>query len=273
MTDKSERDYYLGTHDDEVARLGLQHRVWRPRTLDAWRRAGITTGSNVIDAGAGPGYASLDLAEIVAPGGQVHALERSTRFLDALHEYARERHLDNIIAHNIDLVDEEIPITGADAFWVRWVLAFINRPAAVLAKLAGALKPGGKAIIHEYLDWGTLNWTPRRPALQRFVEATLSAWRESGGEPDVAVPLIPMLPSVGLKVIETRPIIDIVTPSNFVWRWIGTFLPSHVHRLARDGKLSATEESEIIAAFDAATADPACYMTTPMVLEIIAEKI
>ena len=36
-----ERDYLLGTHDAEVQRLGLQHRVWRPRVLDAWRRAGI----------------------------------------------------------------------------------------------------------------------------------------------------------------------------------------------------------------------------------------
>ena len=31
----AERDYVLGTHDDEVMRLGLQHRVWRPRALDA----------------------------------------------------------------------------------------------------------------------------------------------------------------------------------------------------------------------------------------------
>ena len=54
-----ERNYLLGTHDEEIARLGLQHRVWRPRVLDAWRRAGITHGSTVVDAGAGPGRASV----------------------------------------------------------------------------------------------------------------------------------------------------------------------------------------------------------------------
>ena len=52
-----ERDYVLGTHDEEIERLGLQHRVWRPRMLEAWRRAGVTVGSRVIDIGAGPGYA------------------------------------------------------------------------------------------------------------------------------------------------------------------------------------------------------------------------
>ncbi len=33
-----ERSYYLGTHDEEIRRLGLQHRVCRPHVLVAWRR-------------------------------------------------------------------------------------------------------------------------------------------------------------------------------------------------------------------------------------------
>ena len=48
----SDADYVLGTHDEEVARLGLQHRVWRPNAADCWRRAGITIGSRVVDVGA-----------------------------------------------------------------------------------------------------------------------------------------------------------------------------------------------------------------------------
>jgi hypothetical protein len=36
-----ERDYVLGTHDDEVKRLALQHRVWGSRMLDAFERAGL----------------------------------------------------------------------------------------------------------------------------------------------------------------------------------------------------------------------------------------
>lgn len=54
----SERDYVLGTHDEEVDRLGLQHRVWRPQVLDAFRRAGTAPGSSVVDVGAGPGFAA-----------------------------------------------------------------------------------------------------------------------------------------------------------------------------------------------------------------------
>lgn len=71
-------DYVLGTHDAEIARLGLQHRVWRPHMLGAWMSAGMTSGSRVIDfgAGPGPGFAALDAAEIVGPRGEVVAIDR-----------------------------------------------------------------------------------------------------------------------------------------------------------------------------------------------------
>ena len=48
----AERDYVLGTHNDEIYRLGFQHRVWRPRALDAWARARIGDGCKVIDFGS-----------------------------------------------------------------------------------------------------------------------------------------------------------------------------------------------------------------------------
>ena len=38
----TDRDYILGTHQEEISRLGLQHNVWRPVVLDCWKRAGVT---------------------------------------------------------------------------------------------------------------------------------------------------------------------------------------------------------------------------------------
>jgi len=92
----AEKDYVLGTHDEEIERLGLQHRVWRPRALDAWRRAGFTVGQTILDVGCGPGYASVDLAEIAGRSGRVVAIDRSRRFLDALESTARSRALKNL---------------------------------------------------------------------------------------------------------------------------------------------------------------------------------
>src|SRR5205814_7273134 len=55
MQSKTERDYILGTNDEEVIRLGSQHRVWRPVVSKLWWKAGITVRKRVLDLGAGPG--------------------------------------------------------------------------------------------------------------------------------------------------------------------------------------------------------------------------
>src|SRR6266480_7821363 len=95
-------DYVLGTHEEEISRLGLQHDVWRPVVLDCWKRAGISAGKRVLDVGAGPGYAAVDLAKIVGSTGAVIAIERSKNFVDALNETIRARSLTNIMVHELD---------------------------------------------------------------------------------------------------------------------------------------------------------------------------
>src|SRR5260370_16689075 len=105
----AEGDYVLGTHEEELARLGLQHRVWRPVVLDCWQRAGITVGKRVLDVGAGPGYAAIDLAEIVGPTGEVVALERSQNFICAMETTCRARSLATVRIPELDLLKGEFP--------------------------------------------------------------------------------------------------------------------------------------------------------------------
>ncbi|MCR9267871.1 MAG: class I SAM-dependent methyltransferase, partial [Alphaproteobacteria bacterium] len=76
-------DYIIGTDDIEVQRLGQQHAIWQETALAAWRRAGIRPGMTVMDVGAGPGYASFDLARMVGPQGRVIAIDQSAHFLAA----------------------------------------------------------------------------------------------------------------------------------------------------------------------------------------------
>ncbi len=270
---EGDRDYLLGTHDAEVERLGLQHRVWRPRVLDAWRRAGITVGSTVVDAGAGPGWASLDLAEIVGPQGKVHALERSERFLEFLAGAAERRGLRNIETTALDLVADDIHVTGADAFWIRWVLAFVSDPRAVLQKLADALRPGGVAIIHEYLDYHTWSFAPHLPAEQDFVKVVVDGWRATGGEPDIARSFPRLLPETGFRIKSIQPIVDVVAPDNFVWQWPASFVKTYPEHLVETGQVDRAWADRVLAEFEAAEADPQTVMVTPMVLEVIAEKI
>src|SRR5213076_2685269 len=117
MSQTKERDYVLGTHEDELERLGVQHRAWREVVLDCWKSAGIRAGSHVMDVGAGPGYATVDLAEIVGPTGKVVAVERSTNFVNAINDAVGTRGLSNVAVHELDLMNEELPGGPFDFSW------------------------------------------------------------------------------------------------------------------------------------------------------------
>jgi ubiquinone/menaquinone biosynthesis C-methylase UbiE len=122
-------EYVLGTHDEEIARLDLQHRAWRSDVFAAWQTAGIGRSQTVLDVGCGPGYASLDLADTVGPRGHVVAIDNSERFLKVLESVCR----DNITTHRADLEAGEFPQIRAQGVWCRWVLCFVRNPRAVLA--------------------------------------------------------------------------------------------------------------------------------------------
>lgn len=268
----ADKDYVLGTHDEEIERLGLQHRVWRPRVLDAWRRAGITVGQSILDVGAGPGYASLDLAEIVGPQGHVMAVERSRRFLDTLEARAKRTGLSNVTTLEADVMDMVLPAARFDASWCRWLLCFLTHPVSVVAKIAQALKPGGVAVFHEYLEYRTWRMVPRVPQVEHFSDKVMEQWRASGSEPNIAQALPGFIADAGLELVEARPLIDVVPPSSFVWRWPAAFIDVNVPHQVSVGHISQEEGDQIQRAFKAVEANPNALMVTPLVLEIIARK-
>jgi len=272
MTDTSEKDYVLGTNDEELDRLGLQHRVWRPVVAECWQRVGITHGWRVIDVGAGPGYATADLAEIVGPAGSVLAIERSTRFLDAARERCRQRGLINVEFRQADLMEASLGQLGFDASWCRWVTSFVSSPAKLIDNIAGALRPGGLAIFHEYSDYETFRFMPTRPALERFAQEVMASWRATGGEPNVARALPGLLREAGMRVIEIHPRVRTVAPRDYAWQWPASFIEINVARLQELGRLTQDEGAEVLREFREADADPQSWFTTPMFLEIIARR-
>jgi SAM-dependent methyltransferase len=268
----SEKDYVLGTHDEEIERLGLQHRVWRPRASDAWRRAGFSTGQTILDVGCGPGYASVDLAKIVGPAGRIVAVDRSRRFLDALESRCRQREIGNVEAHEMDLSEGAIPVANADGAWARWIFAFVPRPRGLLERVARTLKPGGVFVSHEYFEYATWRLMPRSPELEELVGAVMDTWHASGGEPDIGREIPVWLQELGFTLRELNPIIDVVTPSSFVWQWPKAFVEVGLARMVELARFTPERASEISDAFSARESDPHSLLVTPGVLEIIAVK-
>jgi SAM-dependent methyltransferase len=267
-----ERDYVLGTHDDEVARLGLQHRLWRSRVLEAWQRAGFAAGQTLLDVGCGPGWATLDLAEIVGPAGRVIAIDRSRRFLDTLDVSLRQRGIAHVTTHEQDLDDADLPDVRADGAWCRWVFAFVQRPRHLLARVAARLRPGGRFVALEYFDYSTFRLAPRSPEFESFVQSVIRSWRANGGEPDVGLDLPGWLVEAGFEIEATRPHVHVVPPSSVWWQWPKTFVDVGLRRLLDLGIVTADEAVRMQGAFTAAETTPGACVVTPAALEIVAVR-
>jgi len=272
----SEQDYVLGADDDELARLGLQHRAWQLCTEAAWRNGGIGPGQTVLDAGCGPGYATLDLAGLVGPSGRVIAIDKSEKFLQALDRARCSRGLENIVTHRIDFDRGGFPAMSADAAWCRWIFIFLRQPREVLSRVVKSIRPGGAIVIHEYFDYATWRSVPRCPELEEFVSCVMTSWRDNGGEPDIALSLPRWLEESGCEIRALRPIVDVVQPGDLKWTWVRTFFEIGRQRLVDLGYMTAARAEELWRAFTkfeaAQNAPGPLRMITPAVLEIIAVR-
>lgn len=267
-----ERDYILGTADQETNRLGLQHRAWEPFVRECWDRAGVKEGDRVVDVGSGPGYAALDLAGVVGPAGSVTAVERSTRFVEAGREMARGRGFENVSFVEADLMTAPLPGEDYDAAWCRWVGSFVDSSEVLVGRISDSLRTGGVAMFHEYVNYGSWRYSPSLPAVERFIEVVMASWREAGGEPDIAFRLPPVLERNGLRVEHVEPRVFCARPGDPMWSWIATFVESNVGRLVELGRLASEDAAEVRAELHRAEADPMSILLTPTVLEIIARK-
>lgn len=268
----SATDYVLGTHDEEIARLGLQHRAWRSRAFAAWRSGEFSPGQTVLDVGCGPGFASLDLVELVGPDGLVIAMDKSERFLAYLGATCHERRIDNITTCRADFDDGEFPDTIADRAWCRWVLSFVKDPKTVLSHLSRSLLPGGVIVLHEYFDYATWRTVPPCPEVEEFVSAVMASWRENGGEPNVALMVPHWLEELGFELLSVRPILDIVQTQHMSWTWLRTFIELGRRRLVELEYLTPHRAESIWQAFTDLEAVPGTWMITPGVLEVIAKR-
>lgn len=268
----NDRDYVLGTHDAEVERLAFQHSIWQEEVHRAWHAAGIGIGAKVADLGAGPGFATVDLARLVGPTGEVYAIERSRRFLDVLAAAAHNAGHDWIKPIEADLMAAALPVRNLDAAWCRWVACFVPDPRHLVRLAAAAIRPGGRFVLHEYHAYSTYSLLPNNAEIRSFVEAVYESWRAQGGEPDIARALPEILVEEGFELVSARPIGFAARPKERLWRWPAGFVRTNVPRLVEIGLRDQAWGERVLRALDEAEAQPASIFVTPTVLELIAVR-
>jgi hypothetical protein len=175
--------------------------------------------------------------------------------------------------HEIDLMTDDLPTGDYDFAWCRWVVSFVVDPALLIRKLARVMPKGSLSIFHEYGHYETWRFLPRLPMQDRFREHVIATWRESGGEPDGASQLPALLSESGFIIRSARPHIFCVRPSDYIWQWPATFIETYLPRLIEMGRVDEKLADQVRTDLASAEANPNALMISPLVLEIIAEKL
>lgn len=231
-------------------RLGEQHRwlsaAYDPVTLPRLAATGVTRGWRCLEVGTGGGSVARWLAERVAPDGEVVATDLRPPPGPPPPGVV-------YLAH--DIVEDPLPKGEFDLVVARLVLQHLPAREAVLARLAGALAPGGWLQVDEFdISYEPPLLVPDAAAerlYRRFLAAKEAALRAAGGQPRWGREVAAAMRAAGLVEIDPRPHVELRTPESASLR----LQLHHTHHL-RDRLLAAGMTEAELAAVRALMRDP-----------------
>jgi len=125
---------------------GLRDDVYRRPLATALERLGLGPGWRCADIGAGGGDVSVALAEMVGRQGRVYAVDSDPRARDQVAAAASAH--SQVVAITQSGEDLQLP-EPVDLAFCRFLLLHVRAPAAVIARMAGAVRPGGWVVAQE----------------------------------------------------------------------------------------------------------------------------
>ncbi len=271
-----EREYILGTGTDELSRLGIQHRVWADAAVGAWKKAAVLPGSHVLDLGCGPGHATFDIAQMVTETGRVLGVDASPRFLGYLNSQAKSRGLPHVSAQEGDAENllATLPKASFDVVYCRWVLCWLKHPEKALAGIRDVLKPGGRAVIHDYFNWQAMTSAPRSEAISKMVMAAVASFRDGGGDIDISSRLPKLIRESGMTLdnFEVHQRVARGGGRDGMLAWILTWWRTYGPKLVEMGKLSQADYSLAASDLKKLEADEDLFFFCPPLFEFIVRR-
>ena len=245
----SEREYVLGTGNDELERLALQNRLWSDVSTQTWRRAQLRIGHRVLDVGCGPGYASLDMTNLVTHQGKVIGIDESQAFVDQANQMAAARGIHHFDARvgDVQQLSKVLDEQGVfDFAYARWVLCFVPDPEAVIRGIANALRPGGRIAVQDYFGYGSMTLAPQRKSHDLAVAATIRAWRGHGGDPNIGERLPALFQKHGLLLDDIRAHLRVARGGDSMFAWPNTWWRTFAPKLVAMGELQQSDCDELM---------------------------
>ena len=267
-----EDPYLLGTDPEEGRRLETQHRLWSREAHDLWDRASFGPGGRLLDLGCGPGFAAVELAHRVGAGGHVLAVDESRRFIETLGQEAERRGLAHLEGRRERVQALRLEPGCLDGAFARWLFCFLPDPAPVIERVLSGLRPGGRFVIWDYMNYRATKLHPQSPACDRVLEAVYESWRLTGGDLDIGARLPGLLARAGCNVLDLVPIVRFARPGSALWEWPTGFFFGYIPRLVKAGLLTEAERRAFEDEWHERERDPGAFLSAPPMVGVIAEK-
>ena len=200
------------------------------------------------------------------------AVDESPRFIETVVRQAQQRgftHLEGRVEQVESLRLEPGSLDGAFA---RWLFCFLPDPAPVIEKVVSGLRPAGRFVIWDYLNYHATKLYPPSPAFERVLAAVRESWRRAGGDLNVGGRLPGLLAGAGCRVLDLVPIVRLARPGTGFWEWPTGFFLGFVPRLVEAGLLTEAERRAFEAEWQQREQDPGAFLCPPSMVGIIAEK-
>ncbi len=228
----SQADAYVMA-DEEAAseheRLGWLEAARDPATIDRLQRLGVSAGWRCLEVGAGRGSIARWLADRVTATGTVVAADIDPRLLTDMPE--------NVQVQTFDVRTDELEAGAYDLVHCRLLLMHLPDPAAALARLAAALRPGG-VLLAEEGDFGLYHYGGQADAdaLTSAARRSLDAMADAGIMASYLGRGLPgMLAATGLQRLGAEIETDVSGPGDPGYEFLRASLLAVVPKLIAAG--------------------------------------
>ena len=275
MSDEFAEEYRFGHSPEELNRLREQHEIWAEHNQRLLARAEFAKGATLVDLGCGPGFTTMDLAEIAGPNGRVIGVDRDgERSLSLLLHRAEQAGRTNIETRVANLETFALEENSVDGVYGRWVLMYLpeHSAAELVTRAARWLRPGGSCVYVELCNFHQMTAHPPMRSLPAVTEAFFRAARGSRGcNPEIGTLLPGLLHSAGLEV-EINVVTKAVRATTPGWRWPDGLFRGHLPTFAEEGLISKVELEAFWSEWEQQSQDPGAIFFGSPVMEVVAKR-
>jgi ubiquinone/menaquinone biosynthesis C-methylase UbiE len=159
--------------------LETHHRSKAPERERMIRDLQLKKGSNVIDAGCGPGLWTPLLARAIGRQGRITGVDISPAALVTAHQRSQEQWYKRQVQYKQGTL-EQLPaqLSSADVIFSANVSQYLPDPVGTFTAMSQYLVPGGRLIIKD-IDFGTMRFHNIDPCLQAHVVRARSKWERA----------------------------------------------------------------------------------------------